>query len=194
MENPWASKVKNPWLENAKASIAEATTDKPSSNNPWASTVVNPWLPKGASAPPPKETTPVGEGMFDQVFNRLVGAESAGRHTNKSGGLLTSPAGARGITQLMPGTARDPGYGIDPVQDESEGEYLRVGRSYLQAMLKIFNGDYHKALAAYNAGEKNVNNAVRRARESGDEGGWKNFLPKKSETVPYIDKIMKGLE
>lgn len=63
-----------------------------------------------------------------------------------------SPAGAAGLTQLMPGTAAalgvtDP---MDPLQA------LEGGAKYLAQQLKAFGGDVSLALAAYNAGPGNV--------------------------------------
>lgn len=128
---------------------------------------------------------------FNKVFDKLIQAESRGRHRDSSGKLTTSPVGAKGITQVMRKTGQDPGYGVAPLKDQSEAEYIRFGRDYLQAMLKEFNGDYPKALAAYNAGPGNVKKAIRKAKNSG--GNWTDYLPKKSETIPYIKKILGSL-
>jgi hypothetical protein len=125
---------------------------------------------------------------FDTVFDKLIQAESRGRHRDASGRLTTSPVGAKGITQVMPKTAKNPGYGVKPIQDDSEEEYLRFGRDYLTAMWNEFDGDARKAVAAYNAGAGNVKKAVARAREGG--GDWTQYLPKKSETIPYMNKIL----
>jgi soluble lytic murein transglycosylase-like protein len=59
-----------------------------------------------------------------------------------------SPAGARGLTQLMPATAAGLGVTnlLDPVQS------LEGGAKYLRAQLDAFGGDVTRALAAYNAG------------------------------------------
>ena len=59
-----------------------------------------------------------------------------------------SPAGARGLTQLMPGTAAGLGVGnvLDPIQN------LDGGAKYLRQQLDAFGGDVTRALAAYNAG------------------------------------------
>lgn len=190
MAEPWEIKVDNPWqqvIDDGKKTVKNIA--------PWASEVANPWLsttPVAKSAPGVSQGP--SEGMFERVFANMIQAESGGKHTGKTGNLLESPAGARGITQLMPGTARDPGYGIDPVRDDSETEYLRVGRSYLQAMLTTYSGDYNKALAAYNAGSRNVDNAITRARKAGKPDDWMEYLPKKSETIPYVNKVMKGLQ
>jgi soluble lytic murein transglycosylase-like protein len=59
-----------------------------------------------------------------------------------------SPAGARGLTQLMPGTAA--GLGVSNILDPVEN--LNGGAKYLRQQLDAFGGDVTKALAAYNAG------------------------------------------
>lgn len=116
----------------------------------------------------PKETITEASSplSLETIFTRLLKQESGGRHTDESGNLITSPAGARGITQLMPSTARKPGYGIAPVKDQSEEEYLRVGKEYLTKMYEKF-GDWEKALAAYNAGVGNVTKAISKAERFG---------------------------
>ena len=59
-----------------------------------------------------------------------------------------SPAGARGLTQLMPATAA--GLGVTDVLDPVQS--LEGGAKYLRAQLDAFGGDVTRALAAYNAG------------------------------------------
>lgn len=126
---------------------------------------------------------------FERVFANLIQAESRGRHTDSSGNLTTSPVGAKGVTQVMPKTAKDPGYGVAPIKDDSENEYLRFGREYLGAMVKEFNGDYRKALAAYNFGPGSVRKAIMKADKAG-HSDWLSLTPK--ETKDYIAKILKG--
>lgn len=148
------------------------------------------WEP---DAPPPqivktpKVEKPSGESQFEKVFSKLIHAESKGAHTDATGALTTSGAGAQGITQLMAKTAQKPGYGVEPVKDKSEKEYLRFGRDYLKAMLKEFGGDYRKAVAAYNAGPGSIKKAVEKGGER-----WEDHLPKPSETKPYMTKILGG--
>lgn len=192
MSEPWTVDIQNLWKESPKA--ADVPMEKPAKENtPWLANIVNSWFPNAQA--PQKKVMPVEEGgdQFDRVFNRLIQAESRGKHMTEGGTLTTSPVGAQGITQLMPGTAKDPGYGIEPAKDQSEGEYLRVGRSYFKAMLTNFDGDYEKALAAYNAGSRNVRTAITKATKAGDATKWREHLPKGRETNPYIDKIMKGM-
>jgi soluble lytic murein transglycosylase-like protein len=59
-----------------------------------------------------------------------------------------SGAGARGLTQLMPGTAA--GLGVTNVLDPAQS--INAGAKYLKQQLDAFGGDVTKALAAYNAG------------------------------------------
>jgi soluble lytic murein transglycosylase-like protein len=59
-----------------------------------------------------------------------------------------SPAGARGLTQLMPATAA--GLGVSNVLDPAQN--LDGGAKYLRQQLDAFGGDVTRALAAYNAG------------------------------------------
>ena len=133
----------------------------------------------------PKKAVP--EHSIDTIFPSLLQAESGGKHLDDSGKLITSRMGAEGISQLLPSTAKKPGYGIEPVKDKSEGEYLRVGKAYLSKMYEKF-GDWEKALAAYNAGVGSVMKAEGKAERFG--GDWKEHLPKKEETIPYINKIL----
>lgn len=85
-----------------------------------------------------------------------------------------SHAGARGLAQLMPGTARD--LGVDP---DDPFQNLEGGARYLREQLDRFDGDLEKALAAYNAGPGRVERA----------GG----IPNIRETRHYVAAIMGRL-
>lgn len=87
---------------------------------------------------------------------------------------LTSSAGARGLAQLMPGTARTLGVNPDDPNSNLEG-----GARYLRMQLDAFSGNIEKALAAYNAGPKRVIEA----------GG----IPRIRETQDYVASILGRL-
>lgn len=82
-----------------------------------------------------------------------------------------SPKGALGRLQVMPATAANPGFGIEPAKDHSPEELERVGKAYLKAMLDRYPGRPDLALAAYNAGpgraDKWANVNVMAAQEGG---------------------------
>lgn len=85
-----------------------------------------------------------------------------------------SPVGARGLAQLMPGTARE--LGVDASDPFAN---LEGGARYLRQQLDRFDGDLEKALAAYNAGPGRVIRA----------GG----IPRIRETQQYVAAIMGRL-
>lgn len=163
------------------------TADQPEAEAPSASPLVRLWnklTGPSTEIVPPKKAKP-SDLQFDQVFAKLINAESGGKQFDRQGNLLTSPVGAEGVTQVMPKTGKKPGFGVEPMKDKSRAEFERFGKDYLRAMLNEFDGDYAKALAAYNAGHGNVKKAVKEGGEN-----WMNFLPKKEETIPYVQKIL----
>lgn len=76
--------------------------------------------------------------------------EVAGKESGFVPGRV-SPKGARGVMQLMPGTARDLGVNPDDVHQNVDG-----GVRYLKQQLDTFGGDRRLAKAAYNSGPGNV--------------------------------------
>ena len=132
----------------------------------------------------PKIISEANAGEIDNILVRLAKQESGGLHINPTTRqLIESPKGAKGVTQVMPATGVDPGYGVQPLKDQSEGEYKRFSRDYFVAMLKEFNGDVGKALAAYNYGPVNVKSLV---KKHGDN--WYTKLP--TETKDYVASIL----
>ncbi|MCB2047116.1 MAG: lytic transglycosylase domain-containing protein [Novosphingobium sp.] len=102
------------------------------------------------------------------LIEALVWQESRWRHD------AVSPVGARGLAQLMPGTARQLGVNPDDPNSNLEG-----GARYLRQQLDAFGGNLEKALAAYNAGPGRVRQA----------GG----VPAIRETQQYVSAIIGRL-
>lgn len=121
---------------------------------------------------------------FDRIVNITIQTESAGNPN------AVSPKGARGLMQVMPETAKNPGYGIKPSNGTPEDD-VRVGKEYLGAMAKKYGGDMAKAWAAYNAGPGALDEAMQRANASRSPGAdWLTFMPK--ETQDYVAKNLKA--
>ena len=124
-------------------------------------------------------------GDMDRLTNIVMGIESGGRRYDASGKLLEGPATkygtAKGEMQVLDGTNRDPGYGVKPAADDSPEERARVGRDYLAAMVREYDGDVAKALAAYNWGPGNLDKAV---KEHGPN--WLQAAPE--ETRSYVER------
>lgn len=164
---------------------AEGEQTAPSSSEPQNE--FQKYVTQGFLAPnlqPVKQKTPTKvSSSVEAIFDKVVQAESRGKHRDASGGLTTSPRGAQGITQVMPRTGTDPGFGVRPLQNESEAEYLRFGKDLLSAYTNEFGGDIVKGLAAYNWGIGNMKSAV---NKHGDD--WRSNLPR--ETKTYLNKIL----
>jgi soluble lytic murein transglycosylase-like protein len=104
-------------------------------------------------------------GVEEAVIRAIMHAESSYNP------LALSHAGAQGLMQLMPGTARR--FGVTDAYDASQN--IRGGAKYLAWLLKRFNGNLTLAAAGYNAGEGAVDR----------HGG----VPPYRETQRYVERV-----
>ena len=141
-------------------------------------------IPQGAPSPtgidpanlkyvPVARQDAISAGISPAIFVRQINQESG---FNPS---AVSPAGAIGIAQFLPSTARE--FGVnpwDPIQS-----LAGAARLMAQYVHHQYIGDYAKALAAYNAGPGTVQWAVARGGPN-----WISYLP--AETKNYIRIIL----
>ncbi len=109
---------------------------------------------------------------FNELVLAVIQTESGGDPN------AVSPVGARGLMQLMPNTAKQPGFGIKGIQDDSPEENVRVGSEYLKAMLSRYDNNLDLALMAYNWGPGNADKL-------------RNKIPK--ETIDYVHRVRQQL-
>jgi len=105
-------------------------------------------------------------GVSPQVLKKLVRQESGGNNKAKS------PAGARGIAQFMPATAKQYGVNLD---DNRISDDLDGAARYLADSLKRTGGNYTEALSIYNSGRPD---------------GYKHI----AETANYVKSILNGVD
>ena len=110
-----------------------------------------------------------------------------------------SHAGARGLMQLMPGTAREQagklgvGYSSSRIHDPEFN--VMLGSAYFQRILNTWNGSVPLAVASYNAGAGNVRkwvNAYGDPRTNQvDMIGWIEAIPF-TETRGYVQRVIEN--
>lgn len=119
---------------------------------------------------------PKGNNLPSGLLSKIEQAESSGGHD------MTSPVGAQGPFQFMPGTAAE--YGVTNPHDVVQS--ARGAAKYLSALGSQFHGDWAKAVAGYNAGGGAVSSAVRKYGED-----WLQHMPK--ETQHYVAEVLVGM-
>ena len=97
--------------------------------------------------------------------------------------VAISRAGAAGLWQFMPATARMYGLEINSIVDERLDPHkaTKAAVKFLQDLYEIY-GDWHLVIAAYNCGPGNVNKAIRRS------GGKRDYW----EIYPYLPAETRG--
>jgi soluble lytic murein transglycosylase-like protein len=147
------------------------------------STVVPPLavqpLPSQLRAVSTKPASPQLDEMIDSIAdaqgveNHLV--HSVIRAESDYNANAVSPKGAQGLMQLIPATARR--FGVANAFDVKEN--IEGGVRYLRFLLDYYQGDYPKAIAAYNAGEGAVDKY--------------HGIPPFAETQNYVFRVARNL-
>ncbi|MDI9409682.1 MAG: lytic transglycosylase domain-containing protein [Candidatus Pacebacteria bacterium] len=118
---------------------------------------------------------------------------------------VTSPVGARGLMQIMPGTAKDMAKQLKMPYSRNvllkklhEAPLnLQLGESYLRQLLKQYDGSYIMAIAAYNAGPGRLNQWVQEIgdprQDNRDVVAWIEQIPI-LETRLYVQRILESLQ
>jgi len=142
----------------------------------------------------PEVTVPAAFANRWSIAHAIMRQESSFDRTS------VSNAGARGMMQLMPGTARETagklGMGYDVSRLTSDPSYnIMLGTSYFGTLLDQWGGSVPLAVASYNAGAGNVRRWV---RDNGDPrlGGadivrWIEEIPF-SETRNYVQRVLEN--
>ena len=113
----------------------------------------------------------------------------------------SSPAGAHGLMQLMPHTAKamaqKAGIRFREQRLDDPDYNLRLGTAFVQNQLNMFNGSYILALAGYNAGPSRVREWMEKIGDPRDPRidpvDWIELVPV-PETRNYIQRILENLQ
>lgn len=108
-----------------------------------------------------------------------------------------SPAGAAGLYQLMPATAKSLGLTLRPEDQRLDPELSAAGAArYLRYLYPKFN-DWRLVLAAYNAGEGRVQRLLQKTRTTTFDGVAQHLPAETQMYVPKIEAVVlkrEGLE
>lgn len=136
-------------------------------------------LTTGGPAPVGRPPFARNAGVAGDRLDHITMMSESGGNPN-----AVSPKGARGLMQVMPATARDPGFGIRPSNGTPEDD-VRVGREYRRAMQQRYNNNLPRMWAAYNAGPGRVDDLIERYGER-----WLDYAP--AETRAYVARNMRA--
>jgi soluble lytic murein transglycosylase len=144
----------------------------------------------------PVRPVPTGYGAEDALVLAIMRQESVFELD------AVSSAGARGLMQLMPATAKHVAGKLGLAYEESrltrDGDYnMRLGSAYVGELLDRYGGSYILAIAAYNAGPARISQWI---NEYGDPRGyevdavdWIELIPF-SETRNYVQRVLENLQ
>ncbi|OYW48787.1 MAG: lytic transglycosylase [Novosphingobium sp. 28-62-57] len=132
--------------------------------------------------------------------SKWTGIHAITRQESQFAMNAVSHAGARGLMQLMPGTANEQAgkLGLSyraSALTEDAGYNIMLGSGYFGRMLDYYNGSWPLAVAAYNAGPGNVNKFL---RANGDPRNgavdWIEWIEKipLSETRNYVQRVLEN--
>ena len=127
-------------------------------------------------------STPISGNLLDRV---TAHTESGGHDFTRAGSPLRSPKGALFGMQVMPATARDPGFGLSPANVNDPNDMNRLGREYRAKMEQRYGGNLAQMWSAYNAGPGRTDRALQHGAD------WFNHVP--AETRNYITQNMRKL-
>ncbi|MFL6769160.1 MAG: lytic transglycosylase domain-containing protein [Sphingomicrobium sp.] len=141
----------------------------------------------------PTHTASVPSGRSWSLVNGITRQESSFDRA------AVSHAGARGLMQLMPGTAREQagkmGVGYDYSALTSSPSYnVMLGSAYFQRLVNTWGGSYPLAVASYNAGAGNVRkwvNSYGDPRGNVDIVSWIEKIPFE-ETRGYVQRVLEN--
>lgn len=157
--------AKQLWLQEHRGAAVPSTQTQPT-------TAATPSAQTQPAAVPSAQTQPAAAPGSLPV-SAIRTAES-----NNNPNVPPSAKGAVGPMQVLPSTARNPGFGVAPAKDNSPEEMERVGRDYYAAMQKRYGNDTIAAVA-YNWGPGNTDKWLK-------AGGDPAQLP--NETKQYVAK------
>ena len=159
---------------------------KPLLRNEAFPVITLPKLPKTASSDPPEASLTLA----------LIRQESAFRPTARS------HAGAQGLMQIMPATAKVVSKRLKIRYSRlrlitSSGYNMTLGQSYLGDLLRKFRGSYVLALAGYNAGPHRARRWIKLHGDPRDPDvdaiDWVEIIPF-DETRNYVQRVLENLQ
>jgi membrane-bound lytic murein transglycosylase D len=149
--------------------------------------VLQVWASRGQIYFPMIEQVFAEEGIPEELKYLALG--ESGLNPNAS-----SPAGAVGMWQFMPVTARGEGLRVDNWVDERRDpeKATRAAARHIKALHEDYNGRWHLALAGYNCSYRCITRAVKRAGYSMDEppSYWDVYPNLPRETRGFVPKFI----